>query len=131
MIADVRPRSGATILVVDDEVLVRMVIKDLLGSQGYRMLEAGNGPEALRVLRSVEHIDLLVSDVGLPNGMNGRQVADAACVLSPSLKVMFVTGYADSAVLNRGDLDSDMHTVTKPFDVGELGQRISRILEEH
>ena len=121
--------SGATVLVVDDEPLVRMLVVDLLEDNGYVAIEAGDGPQALKVLRSEARIDLLITDVGLPNGMNGRQVADAARELRPGLKVLFVTGYAENAVLNHGHLEPGMQIVTKPFQMEELGRRISRMIE--
>ncbi|MGF2075772.1 response regulator, partial [Enterococcus casseliflavus] len=84
---------------------------------GYATLEAGDGPEAMRILESDARIDLLVSDVGLPGGMNGRQVADAGRALRPELKVLFMTGYAENAVLSHGHLGPGMHVMTKPFEL--------------
>jgi CheY-like chemotaxis protein len=108
--------AGETVLVIDDEPLVRMVVVDLLEELGYVAIEVDDGPEGLKVLRSEARIDLLITDVGLPNGMNGRQVADAARELRPGLKVLFVTGYAENAVLSHGHLEPGMQVVTKPFD---------------
>jgi len=121
-------RSGETVLVIDDEPLVRMLVVDVLEDLGYRALEAGDGPQGLIILRSDVRIDLLITDVGLPKGMNGRQVADAARVLRPGLKVMFVTGYAETAILSHGHLDPGMQVVTKPFDMNVLGKRIQDLL---
>ncbi|WEZ85547.1 ATP-binding protein (plasmid) [Rhizobium sp. 32-5/1] len=118
------PPSGHTILVIDDEALIRMLVVDTLQELGYETLEAGDGPQGMRLLRSHARIDLLVTDVGLPNGMNGRQVADAARELRPGLKVMFMTGYAENAVLDRGHLDADMQIMTKPFQMDDFIQRI-------
>ena len=92
-------------------------------------MEAGDGPEGLKILRSDARIDLLITDVGLPNGMNGRQVADAARELRPGLKVMFVTGYAENAALGHGHLDSGMQVVTKPFDMGALTKRVQEFIK--
>jgi CheY-like chemotaxis protein len=122
--------GNETILVVDDEPLVRMVAIDVLEEHGYRVLDAGDGPEALRMLRSDARIDLLVTDVGLPNGMNGRQVADAARELRPGLKVLFVTGYAENAVLNHGHLEHGMQVLTKPFVGENLVRRVRQLLSE-
>ncbi|KQT87165.1 PAS sensor protein [Aurantimonas sp. Leaf443] len=119
-----REPTRRTVLVVDDEPLVRMLVVDVVEELGYAALEAGDGPQALGVLRGPEAIDLLVTDVGLPNGMNGRQVADAARELRPGLKVLFVTGYAETSVLAEGDLDTGMQVVTKPFDMTTLAARI-------
>lgn len=118
------PPSGHTILVIDDEALIRMLVVDTLQELGYETLEAGDGPQGMRLLRSDARIDLLVTDVGLPNGMNGRQVADAARELRPGLKVMFMTGYAENAVLDRGHLDADMQILTKPFQMDDFSQRV-------
>ncbi|MBB3937804.1 hybrid sensor histidine kinase/response regulator [Aureimonas phyllosphaerae] len=116
--------AGRTVLVVDDEPLVRMLVVDAVEDLGFSAIEAEDGVEALEALRSGASIDLLVTDVGLPNGMNGRQVADAARELRPGLKVLFVTGYAENAVLNDGHLDPGMQVVTKPFDMTGLSNRI-------
>jgi CheY-like chemotaxis protein len=80
------------------------------------------------VLNSSARIDLLVTDVGLPGGMNGRQVADAARVSRPALKVLFITGYAENAVLSHGHLDSGMHVMTKPFAMDALASRIRELI---
>ncbi|CAM3194060.1 MULTISPECIES: PAS domain-containing hybrid sensor histidine kinase/response regulator [Sphingomonas] len=112
--------AGETVLVVDDEATVRMMITDVLRDMGYRVIEAADSVEGLAVLRSDERIDLLVTDVGLPGGMNGRQLADAARELRHELNVMFVTGYAENAVLNSGHLSPGMQLLTKPFTVDAL-----------
>ncbi|WP_188910807.1 hybrid sensor histidine kinase/response regulator [Aureimonas endophytica] len=119
---------GRTVLVVDDEPLVRMLVVDAVEDLGLTAIEAGDGPEALKVLRSPVPIDLLITDVGLPNGMNGRQVADAARELRGGLKIMFVTGYAENAVLSHGHLDPGMQVVTKPFDMTILSGRIQAMI---
>ncbi|MEF2549018.1 PAS domain-containing protein [Aurantimonas sp. E1-2-R+4] len=120
--------AGETVLVIDDEPLVRMLVVDVLEDLGYTALEAGDGPQGLKVLRSDVRIDLLITDVGLPNGMNGRQVADAAREIRPELKVLFVTGYAENAVLSNGQLDQGMQVVTKPFDMAALAKRITSMI---
>jgi len=119
---------GEKILVVDDELIVRMLIVDVLGEQGYQALEAHDGPSALKIIESGVKLDLLITDVGLPGGMNGRQVADAARNKQPGLKVLFVTGYAENAVIGNGHLDHGMHVLTKPFPIDELGRRVQEIL---
>jgi PAS domain S-box-containing protein len=115
--------TGETVLVVEDEPVVRAVILEMLGEQGYRTLEASDGPSGLRILRGDERIDLLVTDVGLP-GMNGRQLADQARETRPGLKILFITGYAESAVIANGFLQPGMEMITKPFDLDNLSQRI-------
>ena len=80
------------------------------------------------MLRSDARVDLLVTDVGLPGGMNGRQVADAGRAVRPGLKVLFITGYAENAVLSHGHLDPGMHVLTKPFAMDALASRIKELI---
>ncbi len=122
--------SGERVLVIDDEPLVRMLVVDVLEELGYTAIEAGDGPEGMKVIQSDARIDLLITDVGLPNGMNGRQVADAARAIRPGLKVLFVTGYAENAVLNHGHLDPGMQVITKPFDMAVMATRIRDIIAQ-
>ena len=126
----VAPRAGdhETILVVDDEPLVRMVAVEVLQELGYNVMEAEDGPQAMQILESNRVIDLLVTDVGLPNGMNGRHLADAARVGRPRLQVLFITGYAENAVLNHGHLEPGMHVLTKPFVAETLGRRVRELI---
>ena len=124
-----KAQRGQTVLVVDDEAALRMLIVEVMQELGYHTLEAGDGAEALRYLQSDERIDLLLTDVGLPGGMNGRQVADAARVARAGLKVLFITGYAENAVLSHGHLDAGMHVLTKPFDLGVLARRVRELIE--
>ena len=123
-----RAEAGETVLVVDDEPTIRMLVVEVLEDLGYTAIEAGDGAAALRILRSDARIDLLVTDVGLPGGMNGRQVADAARDLRPGLNVLFVTGYAENAVLSHGHLDPGMHVITKPFSMEKLGVTVRELL---
>jgi hypothetical protein len=115
--------TGETVLVVEDEPVVRGVILEMLAEQGYRMLEAVDGPSGLDMLRGGQRIDLLITDVGLP-GINGRQLADQAREIRPGLKVLFITGYAGSAATSHGFLQPGMEMITKPFDLDHLAQRI-------
>jgi CheY-like chemotaxis protein len=115
--------TGETVLIVEDEPVVRAVIVEMLGEQGYRTLEAIDGPSGLRVLRTNARIDLLVTDVGLP-GMNGRQLADQARETRPGLKVLFITGYAESVAISDDFLQPGMEMITKPFDLDNLSRRI-------
>ncbi|QRE77879.1 hybrid sensor histidine kinase/response regulator [Methylobacterium aquaticum] len=123
-----RAERGETVLVVDDEPTVRMLVTEVLGDLGYRAIEAADGAAGLAVLQSGARIDLVVTDVGLPGGMNGRQMADAARVRRPGLKVLFITGYAESAALGTGRLEPGMQVLTKPFGVEALGLRIREML---
>lgn len=122
-------RNGETVLVVDDEPTVRLLISDLLEDMGYIALEAADSIAGMRILRSSARIDLLISDVGLPGGMNGRQMADAARELRPNLKVLFITGYAENAILNRGQLAPGMQVLTKPFGIDALTLRIRELVD--
>ena len=115
--------TGETVLVVEDEPVVRGVILEMLHDQGYRTLEAVDGPSGLRILRRDQRIDLLVTDVGLP-GMNGRQLADQALETRPDLKILFITGYAESVAISDGFLQPGMEMITKPFELDNLARRI-------
>jgi CheY-like chemotaxis protein len=121
--------AGRTVLVIDDEPMVRMLIVEMLDKAGFHALEAEDGPSGLQLLEPHPNIDLLVTDVGLPGGMNGGQVADAARQTRPDLKVLFVTGYAENAAGGNGLLDSGMEVITKPFVMTELAAKISEMIE--
>jgi signal transduction histidine kinase len=123
------PRSGhgETVLMVDDEPVVRMLAAEMLEELGYRVREAPNAAEALEILAGPDRIDLLLTDIGLP-GMNGRQLADAARARAPTLPVLFVTGYADSADVNGGAQAARTDFVMKPFVIEQLGTKVARLL---
>ena len=123
-----RARVGETVLVVDDEATVRMLVAEVLDDLGYATLEAADGPAGLEVLQSDARVDLLITDVGLPGGMNGRQVADAGRTARPGLRVLFITGYAENAVVGNGHLEPGMHVMTKPFAMDALATRIQAIV---
>ena len=120
---------GETVMIIDDEAIVRMLVVEVLGEAGYRVVEAEDGPSGLEILQSDARIDLLITDVGLPGGMNGRQVADAARLTRPDLKVLFVTGYAENAVVGNGHLDAGMQVITKPFAMALLANRVREMIE--
>ena len=125
----IRPvATDDVVLVVEDEPGVRMLVTDLLDELGYRAIEAGDGAEGIAHLTSAERIDLLITDVGLPGGMNGRQVADRARELRPGLPVLFITGFAENAVVGDGPLEEGMELLAKPFTIDALAARITRLV---
>ena len=119
--------SSAVVLLVEDEPHVRMVVADVLTDRGYGVLEAGDGHSGLRILESTSRVDLLVTDIGLPGGMNGRQLAEAAQQGHPSLKVLFITGYANGVAVSNLQ-DQSMQVITKPFAMEALVTKVQTIL---
>jgi PAS domain S-box-containing protein len=117
-----------TVLVVEDESVVRGLIVEVLTELGYSAFQAADGPSGLELLQSKHRIDLLITDVGLP-GLNGRQLADAARELRPDLKVLFMTGYAESAAAANGFLSQGMSIITKPFAMEVMATKIRQIIE--
>lgn len=122
------PAQGETIVVVEDESTIRVLLTEVLEDAGYRVLAAGDGAAGLSLLQAPQRVDLLLTDVGLPGGMNGRQVADAARTSRPTLKVLFVTGYANTAAVGNGLLPEGMDVMTKPFEVDALMAKVVRML---
>ena len=122
--------AGLVVLLVEDEPAVRLVMADVLADNGYTVLEADTGDKALRQIRSAERIDLLLSDVGLPGGMNGRQLADAAREHRPSLKVLFVTGYDEQAALGSGLMGEGMAIMTKPFNISSFSTKVQDLMHK-
>ncbi len=120
--------DGVTVLVVDDEASIRMVISDALRDLNYTMLEAADAGAAMVILDSDVRIDLLVTDVGLGGHLNGRQLADFARVTRPMLRVLFVTGYAEGVALRDGRLSDGMEILTKPFAIDVLSERVERLI---
>jgi CheY-like chemotaxis protein len=126
-----RAEAGETVLVVDDEPTVRMLVMETLEDLGYAAIEANDGPAGLAILQTAARVDLLVTDVGLP-GLNGRQLADAARVTRPGLKVLFVTGYAHNAAIGQGAaLEPGMEIMTKPFALDDIAKKIRDMIESH
>ena len=127
-VAERSQRTGR-ILVVDDEPTVRMLVVEVVEELGYRVMKAHDGPSAMRIIESGQPIDLLITDVGLPGGMNGRQIADAALARLPALKVLFITGYAEQTVMSNNQLAPNMAIMTKPFAMEALANRIREIAD--
>jgi PAS domain S-box-containing protein len=127
----IRPTDSAhsvTVLVVDDEPTVRLLVTEVLDDCGYHAIEAADGPTALKILRSNVDIDLLITDLGLPGGMTGRQVAELAREVRPDLKVLFITGFADNAAAGNGHVDASMPMLTKPFTVESLVDKVTQLI---
>jgi CheY-like chemotaxis protein len=122
------PKRNAVVLVVEDELPIRMVIADVLSDLGYTVLEAGDGSSGLKILEVGTLIDLLITDVGLPGDLNGRQLADAARQRRPDLNVLFITGYAENAAIGNGLVAQGMQVMTKPFALDALAARIQGII---
>jgi CheY-like chemotaxis protein len=122
-------RSGETILVVEDDPDVRRLVVSQLRDLGYRLLEAGNGPEAAAILNDGVHVDLLFTDVVMPGGISGRELAETALRQRPSLKVLFTTGYTEDSMIHQGRLNPGVHLLSKPYKKKVLAERLRRILD--
>jgi CheY-like chemotaxis protein len=131
------PRAGAsaTVLLVEDEETIRTVIAEALREDGYRVLEADEGASGLRVLQQAmrapykDAVSLLVTDVGLPGGLDGKQLADAARELVPNLPILLITGYAGDAITGQGQLGPGMELLSKPFALGALTERVQALID--
>ncbi|MCX4216399.1 PAS domain-containing protein [Pseudomonas sp. MCal1] len=121
--------TGETVVVVEDDPAVRMLVMDLLKELGYHAHEAEDAKGALPLLESDLRVDLLVTDVGLP-GMNGRQMAEIARQHRPGLKVLFMTGYAQKAAERQGFLEDGMDMVAKPFSIEQLAGKIRAMFSQ-
>jgi CheY-like chemotaxis protein len=120
--------AGETVLVVEDDPSVRLLVMQVLAELGYDAIETADGRAAVPVLESDRTIDLVVTDVGLP-GLNGRQIAEIARQHRPDLPILFITGYAEQAADQAQFLEAGMEILAKPFDIAQLSQRIRNILE--
>jgi PAS domain S-box-containing protein len=121
--------DGEAVLVIDDEPTIRMLMVEVLEEAGYVVMEAADGAAGLKILQSQARIDLLITDVGLPGELNGRQVADAARITRPDLRVLFITGFAENAALAHGHLDFGMHLIAKPFVMAAFANKVAEIIE--
>ena len=120
-------QNGETVLIVEDDPAVRVLVSTVLSELGYAFVEAGDAAAALPVLDSGQRIDLMISDVGLP-GMNGRQLAEIGRQHRPGLKVLFITGYAEHAAVRGGFLDPGMQMITKPFTFDLLTAKVREMI---
>ena len=119
--------DGETVLIVEDDPAVRVLVSEVLGELGYRFVEASDANDAIPILDSGQRIDLLISDVGLP-GMNGRQLAEIGRQLRPGLRILFITGYAEHAAVRGGFLDPGMQMITKPFTFELLTAKVREMI---
>ena len=122
--------QGQTILVVEDEPLVRRLSVEVLDDAGYQVLAAESGVRAMELLQAHPDIKLLFTDVILGGTMNGRQLADEMLKLSPDVKVLFTTGYTKNAIVHHGRLDEGVHVIVKPFTTGDLLVKVADLLAE-
>jgi CheY-like chemotaxis protein len=120
--------TGETIVLIDDEGTLRQMVGEALREKGYRVLEAANGVEGLSLVQGGVKADLLITDIGLPGGLDGRQVADAAWSLEPYLKVLFITGYADQKVDSESLSTAASQVLTKPFTLDHLTSTVRSML---
>jgi PAS domain S-box-containing protein len=120
----------AVILLVEDDLMVSTYARHLLEELGYKVLSATNGPDALAIIEQTRDIKLLFTDVIMPGGMNGRQLADAACKLRPDLKVLFTSGYTENAIVHHGRLDPGVHLLSKPYQRKDLVGKLLQVLGE-
>jgi len=123
------PRGTETILLVEDEKALRMMTRTVLLSQGYSVLEAADGADAIRICEQREEpIHLLISDVVMPQ-LGGRQLSDRLVTLIPDMRVLFVSGYTDDAVVRHGVLEAEVQFLQKPFTVDALGRKVREVLD--
>jgi CheY-like chemotaxis protein len=122
------PGGREVILLVEDDPLVRRHADGLLRELGYTVIAASNGPEAMTVLEKEGAIDLLFTDVVMPGGMGGRQLADKAASLRPGLKILFSSGYTENAIVHHGRLDPGVHLLRKPYRRRDLALKLRQIL---
>ncbi|MBP5095708.1 hypothetical protein EDF83_2710 [Pseudomonas protegens] len=122
-------QNGETVLIVEDDPAVRVLVCAVLSELGYAFVEAGDARSAMPILDSAQRIDLLISDVGLP-GMNGRQLAEIGRQIRPELKVLFITGYAEHAAARGGFLEPGMQLITKPFTFDLLTAKVREMIRD-
>jgi CheY-like chemotaxis protein len=119
-----RAQGRESVLVVEDDDAVRAYTAEILRELGYRVSEASSGKAALKVLENAKQLDLLLTDVVMPGGMNGRELADEAVKLRNGLRVLFMTGYSRDAIIRDGRLDRGLHLIGKPFSFRELAAKV-------
>jgi CheY-like chemotaxis protein len=123
------PQGTELILLVEDEAQVRAILKEILEGQGYHVLAASNGEEALSISQDLESdIKLMITDVVMPQ-MSGRELAERVLAVRPNLPVLFMSGYTDDAIVRHGLLDEKLHFIQKPFDSATIGRKVREVLD--
>jgi CheY-like chemotaxis protein len=122
-------RRYGSVLVVDDEDTVRTLIADALSDAGYRVFEAVDGPSALALLEADTHLDLMISDIGLPGGLNGRELAAAVRAQRPTTKILLVTGYSEAATLAQAEKEDRLKVLVKPFSIEALKGQVGTLMD--
>jgi CheY-like chemotaxis protein len=128
-LAAIEAFGDEVILVCEDDEDVRAYSAEVLRELGYQVLEAADGPSALALMNADAPIDLLFTDVVLPGGLSGADLARQAAELKPGLKILFTTGYARNAIVHHGRLDPGVELLTKPFSYSDLAARVRDILD--
>ncbi|TDJ66011.1 MAG: response regulator [Proteobacteria bacterium] len=126
---EVPAARGETVLVVEDDPDLRTLAVTLLGSLGYQVMEAATGPAALEQLSSTPGVNLLLTDVMLPGGMNGRELATEIERRIPGIPVLYMSGYTENAIMHHGRLDADAELLPKPFRRADLARAVRRVLD--
>ena len=122
------PKGTETVLLVEDEDQVRLILRQILENQGYHVLSASHGEEALAISQGPGDIQLMITDVVMPQ-MSGRELADRVVAARPSLKVLYMSGYTDDAIVRHGLLDEKLHFIQKPFDSATVARKVREVLD--
>jgi CheY-like chemotaxis protein len=124
------PQGTETVLLVEDEEQVRAILKQILENQGYHVLSASRGEEALAISQEPGDIQLMITDVVMPQ-MSGRELAERLMSVRPSLRVLFMSGYTDDAIVRHGLLDEKLNYIQKPFDSATVARKVRDVLDSH
>jgi CheY-like chemotaxis protein len=123
------PRGVETVLLVEDEDMVRIYARDQLIALGYQVLAVADGTQALALIDTRDDIELLFTDIVLPGGLNGRQIAEAAVLRRPGLKVLYSSGYSENAIVHHGRLDRGVQLLNKPYRRIDLARKVRAVLD--
>jgi CheY-like chemotaxis protein len=129
-LAEEMPRAhGETVLVVEDDADLRTLVVVMLESLGYDVLETSTGKGALEILGRSSRVSLLLTDVVLPGGMSGRQIAEEADRRDPGLPILFMSGYSENAIIHQGRLDANVQLLQKPFRKADIAREVRKALD--